>query len=49
MKRDLSKPLASTYGDPVKKMRNIPAGQLVSKAQHAKNVKAYNKKEKCIF
>ena len=49
MKRDLSKPLASTYGDPVKKMRNIPAGQLVSKAQHAKNVKAYNKKEASTF
>ena len=49
MKRDLSKPLSSTYGDPVKKMRKIPAGQLVSKVQHAKNVKAYNKKEASTF
>jgi len=46
MKRDLSKPLASTYGDPKpkaapKKMKKIKAEPLISPAQHAKNIKGY--------
>ena len=41
MKRDLSKPLASTYGDPVKKMKKIKAEPLISPSQHAKNTPGY--------
>jgi hypothetical protein len=41
MKRDLSKPLASTYGDPIKKMKKIKAEPLISPTQHAKNTKGY--------
>ena len=48
MKRDLSKPLASTYGDPkpkkkMKKLKKIKPSQLVSPTQHARNAKKYKK------
>ena len=36
-------------GEAPKKMKKIPAGQLVSKARHAENVKDYNKKEAKTF
>ena len=46
MKRDLSKPLASSYGDPKpkaapKKLKKIKAEPLISPTQHAKNTKGY--------
>ena len=46
MKRDLSKPLASSYGDPKpkaapKKLKKIKAEPLISPTQHAKNTPGY--------